>query len=76
MQFTTEEKLPAYNKLYTIANLISADEAYFNNLQSTFNNIANTETDTLLKKIYNQNAIKCDVSKQEYLSAISKFDTY
>ncbi len=72
--YTTEEKLPAYNKLYTIANLIGADETYFNNLQSTFNNIANTETDTLLKKIYNQNAIKCDVSKEEYLTAISKFD--
>jgi tetratricopeptide (TPR) repeat protein len=72
--YTTEEKLYAYNKLYTIANLTGADETYFNNLQSTFNEIANAETDTLLKKIYNQNAIKCDVSKQEYLTAISKFD--
>ena len=72
--YTAEERLPAYNKLYTIANLTGAEEAYFNNLQSIFNNIANTVTDTLLKKIYNQNAIKCDVSKQEYLTAISKFD--
>ncbi|HRP91981.1 MAG TPA: T9SS type A sorting domain-containing protein [Ignavibacteriaceae bacterium] len=72
--YTTEEKLPAYNKLYTIANLNGADETYFNSLQSIFNDIANTETDTLLKKIYNQNAIKCDLSKQEYLTAINKFD--
>ena len=43
-------------------------------MQTTFNDIANAETDTLLKKIYNQNAIKCDVSKEEYLTAISKFD--
>ncbi len=72
--YTTEEKLHAYNKLYTIANLSGADETYFNNLQSTFNNIASSEADSLLKKIYNQNAIKCDVSKEEYLTAISKFD--
>ena len=72
--YTSEEKLPAYNKLYTIANLTGADETYFNNLQNTFNDIASIETDSLLKKIYNQNAIKCDVSKQEYLTAISKFD--
>ena len=43
-------------------------------MQNTFDNIANTETDTLLIKIYQQNAIKCDVSKEEYLTAISKFD--
>ncbi len=72
--YTTEEKLPAYNKLYTIANLTNADESYFNSLQNTFNDISNSEVDTLLKKIYNQNSIKCDVSKQEYLTAISKFD--
>ena len=72
--YTTEEKLPAYNKLYTIGNLTGEGENYFNSLQTTFNDIANAETDTLLKKIYNQNAIKCDVSKEEYLTAISKFD--
>ncbi len=72
--YTAEEKLPAYNKLYTIGNLTGEGENYFNNLQSAFDEIANTETDTLLKKIYNQNAIKCDVSKEEYLKAISKFD--
>jgi len=72
--YTTEEKLPAYNKLYTIGNLTGEGENYFNSLQTTFNDIANAETDTLLKKIYNQNAIKCDVSKAAYLTAISKFD--
>jgi tetratricopeptide (TPR) repeat protein len=72
--YTSEEKLPAYNKLYTIANLTRADESYFNSLQSALNNIANTETDTLLMKIYKQKAINCDVSKEEYLIAISKFD--
>jgi tetratricopeptide (TPR) repeat protein len=72
--YTSEEKLPAYNKLYTIANLTSADENYFSSLQTTFNNIANTEPDTLLMKIYKQKAINCDVSKEEYLTAISKFD--
>lgn len=71
---TTEEKLPAYNKLYTIGNLIGLDENYFSSLQNTFENISVNETDTLLKSIYNQNAIKCDVSKEEYLTAISKFD--
>ena len=72
--YTSSEKLPAYNKLYAIANLTGADNNYFSSLQNTFNNIANTETDTLLIKIYQQNAIKCDVSKEEYLTAISKFD--
>jgi hypothetical protein len=72
--YSVEEKLQAYNKLYTIGNLNGEDENYFSNLQSTFNDIANTEIDTLIKKIYEQNAIKCDVSKEEYLTAISKFD--
>jgi tetratricopeptide (TPR) repeat protein len=72
--YIAEEKLPAYNKLYTIGNITGESENYFNSLQTTFNDIANVETDTLLKKIYNQNAIKCDVSKEEYLTAISKFD--
>ena len=73
--YTTEEKLPAYNKLYTIGNLTGEDENYFNCLQTTFNDIANAGNRfTFLKKIYNQNAIKCDVSKKEYLTAISKFD--
>ncbi len=71
---TAEEKLSAYNKLYTIGNLIGEDETYFNSLQSTFEDIANNEADTLIKKVYSQNAIKCDVSKEEYLTAISKFD--
>jgi tetratricopeptide (TPR) repeat protein len=72
--YTSTEKLPAYNKLYTIANLVGADENYFSSLQNTFNNISSSEPDTLIKKIYKQNAIKCDVSKEEYLTAISKFD--
>jgi tetratricopeptide (TPR) repeat protein len=72
--YTSAEKLLAYNKLYTIANLTGADNNYFSGLQNTFDNIANTETDTLLIKIYKQNAIKCDVSKEDYLTAISKFD--
>lgn len=72
--YSSEEKLPAYNKLYTIGILIGEEENYFSNLQSTFDDIANAEADTLIKKIYKQNAIKCDVSKEEYLTAISKFD--
>jgi len=72
--YSAEEKLPAYNKLYTIGNLTGEEENYFTALQNTFDEIANTETDTLLKKIYKQNSIKCDVSKEEYLTAISKFD--
>jgi len=71
---TSEEKLSAYNKLYAIGNLTGEDETYFSNLQSTFEDIANNEPDTLIKKVYSQNAIKCDVSKEEYLTAISKFD--
>ncbi len=72
--YTTEEKLLGYNKLYTIGNLINEDENYFASLQSTFENNANNTTDTLIKKIYNQNAINCDVSKGEYITAINKFD--
>jgi len=71
---TAEEKLSAYNKLYAIGNLTGEDENYFNNLQSTFEDIANNEVDTLIKKVYSQNAIKCDVSKEEYVTAINKFD--
>ena len=72
--YTTEEKLIAYNRLYTIGNLTSEDETYFTSLQSTFENNANSSADTLIKKIYNQNAINCDVSKGEYITAINKFD--
>ena len=72
--YTAEEKLTAYNRLYTIGNLLGVDENYFNSLQNTFENISVNEADTLLKSIYNHNAIKCDVSKEEYLIAINKFD--
>ncbi|MCZ7610792.1 MAG: hypothetical protein M5U17_11575 [Ignavibacterium sp.] len=65
--YTTEEKLLGYNKLYTIGNLINEDENYFASLQSTFENNVNNTTDTLIKKIYNQNAINCDVSKGNIL---------
>jgi hypothetical protein len=72
--YTSEEKLSAYNKLYAIGNLTGEDETYFTSLQTTFEDIANNEADTLIKKVYNQNAIKCDVSKEEYVTAINKFD--
>ncbi|MCZ2442358.1 MAG: T9SS type A sorting domain-containing protein, partial [Flavobacteriales bacterium] len=72
--YTTEEKLYAYNRLYAIGNLTGEDESYFSNLQSIFEDIANNEADTLIKKIYNQNAIKCDVSNGEYITAINKFN--
>ncbi len=72
--YTAEEKLNAYIKLYSIGNLTGEDENYFTGLQNILNDIANAETDTLIKKIYQQNAINCDVSKEEYLTAISKFD--
>ena len=51
---TAEEKLSAYNKLYTIGNLTGEDENYFNSLQSTFEDIANNEADTLIKKVYSK----------------------
>jgi hypothetical protein len=70
--YTSEEKLSAYNKLYAIGNLTGEDETYFTSLQTTFEDIANNEADTLIKKVYEQNAIKCDVSKEEYLTAINK----
>jgi hypothetical protein len=66
--YTTEEKLSAYNRLYAIANITGEDETYFTSLQTTFEDIANNEADTLIKKVYEQNAIKCDVSKEEYLT--------
>ncbi len=72
--YTSEEKLYAYNRLYEIGKLLREDDSYFTNLQSSFEDILSTETDTLLIKIYNQNAILCDVGKEEYLTAISKFD--
>ena len=72
--YTNEEKLYAYNKLYEIGNLLKEDDNYFSALQNAFNSIIAVETDTLLLKAFNQKSILCDVSKQEYLTAISKFD--
>jgi parallel beta-helix repeat protein len=72
--YTSEEKLFAYKKLYEIGEILRADHSYFAALQNTYNNILSSETDTLLIKIYNQNSILCDVSRQEYLTAISRFD--
>ena len=72
--YTSEEKLYAYKKLYEIGEILKEDEAYFTALQNAFNSILSVETDTLLIKTYNQSSILCDVSKEEYLTAISKFD--
>ncbi len=72
--YTSEEKLYAYKKLYEIGEILREDAAYFTTLQNAFNSILSVETDTLLIKTYNQSSILCDVSKEEYLTAISKFD--
>ena len=72
--YTSEEKLYAYKRLYEIGEILKEDAAYFSELQNAFNSILSVETDTLLIKIYNHSSILCDVSKQEYLTAISKFD--
>ncbi|HEX7356267.1 MAG TPA: T9SS type A sorting domain-containing protein, partial [Ignavibacteriaceae bacterium] len=72
--YTSEEKLFAYKKLYEIGEILKEDAAYFSALQNAFNSILSVETDTLLIKTYKQSSILCDVSKKEYLTAISKFD--
>ena len=73
-QYTALEKAPAYSKLITIGNLTGSDELYFTDLQYVFNNIINSVTDSLVKKIYLQKSILCDISKKEYLNAIEGFD--
>jgi len=72
--YTSEEKLYAYKKLYEIGEILKKDAAYFTALQNSLNSILSVETDTLLIKTYNQSSILCDVSKEEYITAISKFD--
>jgi parallel beta-helix repeat protein len=73
-QYTPQEKLYAYNKLYTIGNLIDTTNNYFSNLQTTFTNLAQTVSDSTLMDVFTQNAILCKVSKGEYVSAINDFD--
>jgi len=72
--YTNEEKLYAYNKLYEIGKLLREEPSYFTELQNAFNSILEVETDTLLIRAFNQRSILCDVSKEEYLTAINKFD--
>ena len=72
--YTSEEKLYAYKRLYEIGEILKEDAAYFTELQNAFNSILSIETDTLLIKTYNQSSILCDVSKEDYLKAISRFD--
>ncbi len=72
--YTNVEKLYAYNKLYEIGELLKEGAAYFAELQNACNSILEIETDTLLLKAFNQRSILCDVSKEEYETAISKFD--
>ena len=72
--YTNTEKLYAYNKLYEIGELLKEEDAYFTEFQNAFNSIIQVETDTLLLKAFNQRSILCDVSKEEYVTAINKFD--
>lgn len=72
--YSPEEKLYAYNKLYTIGNLIDTTDNYFTNLQTIFNNLSQTVTDSTLMEIFAQNSILCKVSKEEYASAIVDYD--
>ncbi len=73
-EYSALEKLPAYIKLYTLGNINREGESYFTSLQNTFNDITSGITDTLLIQVYRQKSILCDVSKQNYLSAITEFD--
>lgn len=73
-EYSALEKLPAYIKLYTLGNINREGESYFTSLQSTFNDIASGLTDTLLMQVYRQKSILCEVSKQNYLTAITEFD--
>lgn len=73
-EYTTEEKLDAFNKLYNIGNILDTTNNYFTELHNIFNNLAQTIGDTTLMYIFQQNAILCKVSKEEYLSAIGDFD--
>ena len=71
--YTPEEKLYAYNNLYTIGNLIDTTNNYFTELQSIFNTLSQTVTDSTLMEIFAQNEILCKVSKEEYEIAIADY---
>lgn len=71
---TPIKKLYAYNKLYTIGNLIDTTDNYFSVLQNIFSNLAQTIEDSTLMKIFAHNSTLCKVSKEEYVSAITDFE--
>lgn len=73
-QYSNEEKFYAYKKLYDIGEILREEDGYFIALQDALNSILAVETDTLLLKAFGQRSILCDVSRQEYISAIEKFD--
>ena len=72
--YSSEEKLFAYKRLYEIGEILKEEETYFADLQNSLNSILAAETDTMLIKSYKQGSILCDVSKEEYLTAISRFE--
>lgn len=71
---TNIKKLYAYNKLYTIGNLIDTTDNYFSALQNIFSNLAQTIEDSTLMKIFAHNSTLCKVSKEEYVAAINDFE--
>ena len=71
---TTENKLEAYSRKYSIGKLMKKSTAYFNNLQDTYSSLSQNTENELLEKIFKQLSTKSMVGEQEYISAISEYD--
>jgi len=66
--------LEAYNRLYTIANLLSNTPGSFNQLGEFYLQKAESQTDSTMIGTLKHLSDLCLVSAEEYLSAINNFD--
>jgi tetratricopeptide (TPR) repeat protein len=71
---TTENKLEAYTRKYSIGKLIERSPEYFNDLKNTYSTLSQSTENELLEKIFQQLSTKSLVGKQEYIPAISEYD--
>lgn len=68
------ESLQAYNRLYTLANLMYSSPETFNQLKDYFLQKASNQTDSILIGTLTHLADLCLVSATEYVAAINNFD--
>ncbi len=71
---TTENKLEAYSRKYTIGKLMKRSPEYFNILKNTYSTLSQSSENELLEKIFKQLSTKSMVGEQEYIPAISEYD--